>query len=84
MHPDLWEASIIPENRNTLAFWRDAISTFTDGKYTEEIKTIDYDKDQPKRIVISFDTTKQNQDIPTYSIRQAVETNIPAIDSAFL
>lgn len=51
-----WEVSIIPENRPALAFWQKAISAFTKGNHTEEIKEIDYDRSQPKRIIFSFDT----------------------------
>lgn len=53
-----WEVSVIPENENALAFWRKAITDFTDGHYVEEIKKIDYDKDQPKRYIFSFKTKK--------------------------
>jgi predicted acetyltransferase len=55
-HSGCWEVSIIPENKPALAFWRRAISAFTKGSYTEEIKEIDYDKSQSKRIILSFDT----------------------------
>lgn len=55
-HASYWEISIIPENRPALAFWRKTISAFTNGNYTEEIKEIDYDMSQPKRIILSFDT----------------------------
>lgn len=51
-----WEVSVIPENRPALAFWQKAISAFTNGNHTEEIKEIDYDTSQPKRIILSFDT----------------------------
>lgn len=81
MHPGLWEVSIIPENKSALAFWRKAILTFTSGKYTEEIKTIDYDKDQPKRFIISFDATWHDQGPPICSVRQAVVSDVPAMVS---
>lgn len=54
MHPGKWEVSVIPENLPALAFWRKNISHATNGNYLEEIKTIDYDKDQPKRIIFNF------------------------------
>jgi predicted acetyltransferase len=54
MHPGKWEVSVIPENKPALAFWRKTISAFTNGKYIEEIKTIGYDKDQPKRKIFNF------------------------------
>lgn len=55
MHPGKWEVSVIPENLPALAFWRKNISHTTNGKYLEEIKTVDYDKDQPKRIIFNFE-----------------------------
>jgi predicted acetyltransferase len=54
MHPGKWELSVIPENKPALAFWRKAIVAFSNNNYTEEIKIIDYDKDQPKRIIFNF------------------------------
>ena len=56
MHPGRWEVSVIPENKNALAFWRNVISTFTCSRYIEAIKDVDYDQNQPKRYVFSFDT----------------------------
>lgn len=79
IYPGLWEVSIIPENKNALTFWRKAISTFTGGNYTEEIKTIDYDKDQPKRFIISFDTIRHRPNMPASTIRQAIKDDIPAM-----
>jgi predicted acetyltransferase len=55
LYPGLWEVSVIPENVKALAFWRKAISIFTKRRYSEEIKTIDYDEDQPERYILSFD-----------------------------
>jgi predicted acetyltransferase/GNAT superfamily N-acetyltransferase len=56
LHPGKWQVPIIPENKKALVFWRKAISSFTDGHYKEEIKIVDYDKHQPKRYILSFDT----------------------------
>jgi len=53
-HKGQWEIAVIPENIKALTFWRKAISDFTGKNYTEEVKTIDYDEDQPKRHVLSF------------------------------
>lgn len=55
MHPGRWEVLVIPENKPALAFWRKNISAFTNKNYTEEIKTVDYDKTQPNRYVFNFD-----------------------------
>ncbi len=56
-----WEVPVIPENSPALSFWRKAISHFTDGRYLEQIKIVDYDPYQPKRIIFSFDSHKKNQ-----------------------
>jgi predicted acetyltransferase len=55
-HPGLWEVSIIPENRPGLAFWRNTISRFTSGHYEEEVKRVDFDRNQPHRIIFRLDT----------------------------
>lgn len=56
IHPGLWEVSILPENKRALAFWRKIISDLTDGKYSEEMKDVDFDVHRPKRCILSFDT----------------------------
>lgn len=56
MHPGKWEISVIPENTPAFSFWRKNISAITNGNYLEEIKIIDYDKDQPHRIIFEFNT----------------------------
>lgn len=55
-HPGIWEISVIPENKPALMFWRKAISTFTAGNYTEEIKAIKKDSHQFERCILSFNT----------------------------
>lgn len=59
-HEGLWEVSVIPENQRGLSFWRKTISNFTGGHYQEELKTIDYDPHQPKRIIFCFDTNAKD------------------------
>jgi len=54
MHPGSWEVSVIPENIKALGFWRKGIARFTHDEYIEEIKKIDYDKDQPNRYIFTF------------------------------
>ena len=56
MHPGRWEVSVIPENKSALSFWRKVVSKYTAGIYTEAIKNVDYDENQPKRYILSFDT----------------------------
>jgi predicted acetyltransferase len=55
MHQGIWEVSVIPENKAAYNFWRKIISAYTDNRYAEEIKDVDYDVHQPKRIVFMFD-----------------------------
>lgn len=55
-HPGIWEISVIPDNKPALAFWRQVISTFTAGCYTEKLVAIDYDSDRPTRYILSFNT----------------------------
>jgi predicted acetyltransferase len=55
MHPGKWEVLVIPENKPALSFWRKTISASTNNNYTEEVKTIDYDKIQPERYIFNFD-----------------------------
>lgn len=54
MHPGKWEVSVIPENISALKFWENTISKFTANVFEKETKLIDFDKDQPKRIIFSF------------------------------
>lgn len=56
MHPGKWEVSVIPENTSALKFWENTISKFTANVFEKEIKQIDFDKDQPKRIIFSFNS----------------------------
>lgn len=56
MYPGKWEVSVIPENTPALKFWRKNICHLTNNNYLEEIKIVDYDKDQPQRIIFEFST----------------------------
>lgn len=56
LHPGKWELSVIPENASALAFWERVIGAFTGQQFTKELKLVDFDKDQPKRIVFTFDS----------------------------
>lgn len=55
-HPGKWEVSVIPENKPAYSFWKKTISKFTSDNYQEEVKLVDFDVHQPKRIIFSFDT----------------------------
>lgn len=61
MHPGKWEVSIIPENTLALKFWENAISKFTADVFEKETKLIDFDKDQPKRIIYTFVSNASNK-----------------------
>ena len=56
LHQGRWEISVIPENKPAYSFWKKIISKVTPNNYSEEVKQIDYDIHQPKRIIFSFDT----------------------------
>ena len=56
MHKGIWEVSVIPENKPAYNFWLKTISAYTGTHYVEEIKDVDYDVHQPKRIVFTFDS----------------------------
>ncbi len=58
MYQGLWEVSVIPENTSALAFWRKAISKFTDGQYLEEVKIVDCRDQKASRYILSFNTSK--------------------------
>lgn len=54
MHPGKWEVSVIPENKNAAKFWRRVISNYSSGMFLESIQHVEYDPDQPQRIVFQF------------------------------
>lgn len=63
-YPGRWEVSVLPENKGALSFWRQTISVYTNGKYSEVVKKIDYDQHQPKRIILNFETKiHESQDL---------------------
>lgn len=53
-HPGSWEVSVIPENIPALKFWERIIWHVTAGEFKKSIKNIDYDLDQPNRIIFEF------------------------------
>lgn len=53
-HPGNWEVSVIPENKNAANFWRRIIQSYSKSTFYESIQTVDYDIDQPQRIVFTF------------------------------
>lgn len=75
--PGKWEVSVIPENMPALKFWRKAIQNFTNNKFHEEIKKINYDKDQPTRHILSFLSDVSIADVEPFSVQKAIHTDIP-------
>lgn len=75
MHPGQWEVSIIPENKSALNFWRRAILNQVGKKFKEAIETVDYDSDQPQRVILSFNTTAQDNDIETETQNVDIKRN---------
>lgn len=57
IHSGEWEVSVIPENKAALAFWRKTVSTFTAGKYTEQLLNISEDGHQFQRYILNFNTS---------------------------
>jgi predicted acetyltransferase len=57
-HIGIWEISVIPENKKSIRFWEKAISNYTENRFKSEIKQVDYDYHQPKRIIFTFDSCK--------------------------
>lgn len=56
LFPGIWEVSVIPENHKALAFWRGGIEQYSQGNYSEDIKTVDYDLHQPQRVIFRFES----------------------------
>jgi len=77
--PGTWEISVIPENTKALAFWRKTISKFTDDHYSEEIKIVEYDKDQPKRYILSFDTRQRLHVNEAPLVRPAIPADVASM-----
>lgn len=53
-HPGNCEVSVIPENKNAANFWRRIIQHYSESTLKQSIETVDYDPDQPERIVFTF------------------------------
>jgi len=64
LHPGKWEVSVIPENISAQKFWESVIYNFTRDVFDKETKSIDFDKDQPKRIIFKFDSRIGTEDQP--------------------
>ena len=54
----LWEVVVIPKNTGAHAFWQKVITTYSDGNFSKKTKAIDYDPDNPKRIIFQLKSRK--------------------------
>ncbi len=59
-HPNIWEVSVHPDNKSAISFWSKVINAYTGGNYQQETKLVSYDKNQPQRIIFSFDSCNIN------------------------
>lgn len=72
-----WEVSVIPENTRALKFWRRTINEISFGDYKEQVKRIDYDRNQPNRVIFNFEvnfalragTDKDHQEVAEVSVK---------------
>ena len=78
-YPGIWEVSVIPENKNALRFWRDAIGQFTHYQYKEELKKVAYDNHQPQRHILTFDTASSLKQPLTPTIQKATIHDVPVM-----
>lgn len=75
--PGVWEVSVIPENNKALRFWRRSIVQYSQGHYSEDIKSVDYDPHQPQRIVFRFTSPPEVSSIPKVMvIRRAIQDDV--------
>ncbi|KTC78182.1 GNAT family N-acetyltransferase [Legionella brunensis] len=51
--PGTWELLVIPQNERGLNFWRKTIQDFTKNQYTEAVKSVAWDKINP-RVFFNF------------------------------
>lgn len=63
-HPGKWEVPVIPENKSALKFWGNVIEIFAGDNFTKVTKLIDFDKDQPNRIIFTFNTNDFENKVP--------------------
>lgn len=49
-----WEVSVIPENKPAIKFWEATISGYTKNNFTKSVQLVDFDKNQPRRIIFTF------------------------------
>lgn len=79
LHTGKWEVSVIPENQSALTFWENTIDKFTGFNFTKETKLIDFDRDQPKRIIFTFDSRQkyeQKPDCRKFTVARAQDSDI--------
>jgi predicted acetyltransferase/catechol 2,3-dioxygenase-like lactoylglutathione lyase family enzyme/RimJ/RimL family protein N-acetyltransferase len=65
-HHGLWEVAVIPENRQALCFWQQSITQYTKDKFKKDKINVDFDINQPKRIIFSFKSLEKVKDEPIH------------------
>jgi predicted acetyltransferase len=53
-HLGTWEVAVIPDNTPALKFWEKIISSYKDGLYKRDVRQVDYDIHQPKRVIFKL------------------------------
>ncbi len=54
-YPGIWEVASIPENSRALYFWRKVVSSYTNGKFSEEEKIVTHPEPHPM-IILRFES----------------------------
>ena len=54
LHPGQWEVCVLPTNKPALCFWKKVIHHYVDGKFQQETKLVDFDPENPERIIFTF------------------------------
>ncbi len=72
-HPGIWEVTVIPENQSALAFWHKAIGRYTQQHYQFETKLARPGRDQPYRVIFTFETRLKGQELPKSKLSTALD-----------
>ena len=75
----IWEITVIPENKGALSFWRKVLTRYTGGHFSEEIKMVDYDPYNPKRIIFRFNSEEKFEEVPSAHIRRATTADVSSM-----
>lgn len=75
----IWEITVIPENKGALSFWRKVLTRYTGSHFAEEIKMVDYDLYNPKRIIFRFNSEEKFEEINSAHIRLATTADVSSM-----